>query len=237
MGKVALLYINLDRRPDRRKRLEASIPANEFDTIRLTAVDARDLSDKTASELVSKAEDACWRSHLVAYSYVVQHNLQYAVILEDDADFDARKFDQESLGVLFQFMAANNLQVFQLGYLQNQYSLRKIGPLLESVRDLLLGRYARSGSSKKLTKLAVLDSFRSGAHAYVVTLEGARVLQGLNQPTTFPADNFLGLLANSRNSKIRVARMHTSLVNQWSRRTLRVDDLDSDIAPKAQVLR
>jgi GR25 family glycosyltransferase involved in LPS biosynthesis len=226
---VSVLYVNLDRRTDRRERLESSIPSSEFAHHRIEAVDAKSPDFKPATNLVAGAEAACWMSHQKAYRYQVNSAIEYCLILEDDADFENRNFSSVQVREICAYMSRNNIKIFQLGYLSFQYRWWEPGRILESARGFLGGKHKTikmpSGSKLRI----VQDSFRSGTHAYLVTIDAARQLSALNNPAVFPADDFLSAVANYSKPDLLFARSRSSLLNQQSRKSLGRQELDSDI--------
>lgn len=230
-SRISILFINLERRNDRRLRLEASIPSATFKTHRIDAIDARSTDFELSTNLLNDAETACWKSHQKAYRFQFEANIEYALVLEDDADFEHRQFTPELLAVVCEFMATNDIKVFQLGYLTHQYRWWEPSRIIESVRAIVQSKNntlkMTNGSQLRFVK----DSFRSGAHAYLIHIDAAEQLVKLNDPAVFPADDFLSLLAARSVPHLAFARSRASLIQQRSRRNLKLRDLDSDIEP------
>lgn len=227
--QVSVLYINLQRRVDRRRRLEASIPPTEFEIHRIDAIDAKSTDFLTSANLVSRAETACWKSHQRAYAYQVELKIEYVLVLEDDADFEHRNFTPELLKDICKYMSAHDVKVFQLGYLSHQYRWWEISRIIENVRAIVNRKNTTLSTPNRSALRLVKDSFRSGAHAYLIHIDAAKELLSLNEPTVFPADDFLSLLATRSTPKMAFMRSRKSLIQQWSRRNQGALALDSDI--------
>lgn len=227
---LLVLYINLDRRTDRRLRLEQGLKVAGLIGLRIGAVDAKSKSFTHSSALVTAAEQACWMSHQEAIAEITRSECKFGLILEDDVDLVASCIDEKLVTQILEFMTSENIDLFQLGYLHKQYAWWKIGPFFENLREIASQKRRRVTLPSGMKLRVVYSSFRSGAHAYLLTREGARKLLGHNLPPSFSADNFLGHVANRSLPHFRTARTRKSLVGQWARSTLRKNDLDSDIA-------
>lgn len=212
-------------------RIKACFPAAGLKLVRVDAVDAASPNFTPKSQFLSPPEEACWQSHQFAMQTQVTQSLEFALLLEDDADLADSKIEGNFLRRICQEMRTQGIHILQLGHLHKQYKWWYPGPFLEIIRDILGRKNSTLTLDNGLKVKIVRDSFRSGAHAYIVTIEAASELRKLNLPVVFSADDFLGLIAKSTKSPFRVARVRTSLINQWARRTLNVADLDSDIAP------
>lgn len=82
-ARVERFYINLDRRPDRRERIENELRAAGLSAARISAVDGRSLPERPGSPL-SRGERAVWESHLRALR-ASEDPAAFVHILEDDA--------------------------------------------------------------------------------------------------------------------------------------------------------
>jgi GR25 family glycosyltransferase involved in LPS biosynthesis len=232
--RFPILVINLDRRQDRMSRIERSVDTDIFNLTRVQAIDAQSTNFKRLSGFLSGPEEACWKSHQSAMNLQVHEGLKFALILEDDADFENRKFDSMLLRRICEHMSEMGIHVFQLGYLHNQYKWWRLGPLIENLKSLIFKKQMAFKISNNRKLYVVRDSFRSGAHAYLISLEAAALLSKVNQPPAFTTDDFLGLVARSSRAGLEVYRSRQSLIDQWARKTLKVSDLDSDIADKPE---
>ena len=94
-----ILVINLDRSPDRLTAITAQLDALGLSFERVAALDGRTLSDelieevspqhivsKTYHRALGKAEIACSLSHRKAWQTIIDDDLDFAIILEDDVE-------------------------------------------------------------------------------------------------------------------------------------------------------
>jgi GR25 family glycosyltransferase involved in LPS biosynthesis len=102
-----ILYINLDRRPERRQNIEHELSRLGLCGTRIRAVDGSTMSDeqvdywmqKTNFNTMSRNPDkvmgkvGCMLSHLKALKYAIDNNFDNVLILEDDAKFIIKDSD------------------------------------------------------------------------------------------------------------------------------------------------
>ena len=101
-SKYKIFVINLDRSPDRMAYMEKQLTALNLSFERINAVDGNKSSDDFLNKFYSKrlnrekyfaplkkAEIGCYISHLIACEKVIQENLDYGIILEDDLILDS----------------------------------------------------------------------------------------------------------------------------------------------------
>lgn len=88
-ARAAILYINRDRDEARRVALEQNLASAKLDAIRIKAVEGRDLPKEIAHlfppSALKHGEVGCYGSHLMAWRHIVENDLPYALVLEDDA--------------------------------------------------------------------------------------------------------------------------------------------------------
>lgn len=96
-----ILYINLDRRPDRRASVEAELARLGLRGTRISAVDGKTFTQDEIDYWMSKknfntmtrnpdkvcAKVGCYLSHVKALKYALEHRLSPLLILEDDVKF------------------------------------------------------------------------------------------------------------------------------------------------------
>lgn len=95
---IPAFYINLDRDVSRRARLEAELTNCRLSAERIPAVDGRAVPDWLQSfydDRMEPGEVGCSASHLTIYRIIVERNLPFALILEDDA-----RIETDSLGAI-----------------------------------------------------------------------------------------------------------------------------------------
>jgi glycosyl transferase family 25 len=94
--KIQHYYINLDRSPDRRQRLEEQLIAYNLLAQRIPGIEGAKLGDKVEGidpalyqrchgRMIRPGEIGCYLSHLKALKTFLETDLPHAVIFEDDA--------------------------------------------------------------------------------------------------------------------------------------------------------
>jgi len=87
-ARIPAFYINLDRDRSRRARLEEELSKSKISAERIPAVAGRAVPDWLQSfydDRMGPGEIGCSASHLTICRIVVERNLSFALILEDDA--------------------------------------------------------------------------------------------------------------------------------------------------------
>lgn len=130
-----VIYINLDKRDDRRRHMESLLKEHNLNqkAMRLSGVDGRKLNiNKISSDLVTNSGkyDAvhgtkvyvpltmggigCALSHRKAYEMIINNKMDRALILEDDVYFD-KKFG-EKLKTLMGNLPTTDFDILFIGY-------------------------------------------------------------------------------------------------------------------------
>ena len=98
MLKHHCFVINLERSPLRYQRIKSQLEAQKIDFSRLAAVDGAQLSSERIDNLyqytdpnayykqLNKGEVGCYLSHVNAWHAIVEKNLDFAIVLEDDVN-------------------------------------------------------------------------------------------------------------------------------------------------------
>ena len=99
MSNYKVLVINLDRSPDRLAGMKAQLDARGIEFERIEAVDGKNLGDddvervaperivsKTYHRELSRGEVACSMSHRKAWQKIVDDDLDFGIVLEDDVE-------------------------------------------------------------------------------------------------------------------------------------------------------
>jgi len=82
--------ISLESNPDRWKRMEKRLELSGLEATKWPGVSSpEELTDNFFSSL-NMGQKGCSQSHLNIYKYILEHDLEYALILEDDACFDKK---------------------------------------------------------------------------------------------------------------------------------------------------
>jgi GR25 family glycosyltransferase involved in LPS biosynthesis len=224
-SEILIQVINLARRPDRLAKVSSSLKRAGLTAETLIAVDGQ--LEQSQSEFLSKGEIAVWKSQINAMRRLVSINAQYSLILEDDATLGS-EVNEKFLIEIKDLMERNQLDLLQIGYIENFYSPSLRSGLLEFLIALFRNRGTKDSSGLRF----VNGDFRAGAHAYIVN---ARLAQAIStfvpEPPLIPWDGYLESLARGQVGRgdIRIARLVKSVVSQASRvpESLKVD---SDIA-------
>lgn len=86
---IPTFFINLDRDIDRRASIEASCKAAGLEAERIPAILGRDLPDWATQFFppspLTAAEVGCYASHIKTWRTILDRQLPYALVLEDDA--------------------------------------------------------------------------------------------------------------------------------------------------------
>ncbi len=96
MGAIPCFYINLDRSTERMENFEAECERVGIKPIRIRATDNREITEEQKQCLfglerrkmsIGLGETACFLSHRNLWQHIVDENLDWAYITEDDAHF------------------------------------------------------------------------------------------------------------------------------------------------------
>ena len=104
---MKIFLINLDRRPDRLQFVASQLNNLQLDFERISAIDGEKINIETLndikinnnrhyierSRLLSMGEIGCALSHRLIWKRMLEQNLDYALILEDDVTIDAKLLD------------------------------------------------------------------------------------------------------------------------------------------------
>jgi GR25 family glycosyltransferase involved in LPS biosynthesis len=124
-GIDVIYWINLDRSPDRRKRMEKMFKNPVFKgkrIIRISAVDGKAANiDQVLNanfvgmqpEKFSKVEYACLLSHLNTIKQFSESNDQVALIMEDDTTLEYKKYWKKSIKEIME-KSPNDWEILQL---------------------------------------------------------------------------------------------------------------------------
>lgn len=181
---VRTYYINLDRRPDRRDRMDALAKARGLDVTRIAAVDAaaadfstlaQDMMRKGPTGEMSDGTLACTLSHFKTWKTFVDDPSagDHAVVLEDDVVLAPSTHQ-----VLADLSAAHLAG----------YGLVKLELFDTMTKGAFVGRTVPLSDG-----FALRDSFQilAGAAAYVITRDLARRLLDYRSAIRVPIDHFL----------------------------------------------
>lgn len=216
--QVPIYYINLQSRPDRRKRMEEVFSQRGLRAERIEAVtpatlppDCRaafETADRTAR--LEDAEMACLASHRAAMQAIIASGAPAGVVLEDDVRI-ARDF-----GRMVAILAARaDFDIARLETFQERYRMA------EPAQPL--------GDGFTIYGMAEFDG---GAGGYMVTREGAEryLAQGIDP--TVPADDWLFNMHCAKPRGLRGYQLVPAVVIQfWHRSPDGPMTMDTDLQP------
>ena len=216
--KIGLFLINLD---DRRDRLDSSTKQMEELRLQFTRVSAVSAKSVEASVFLTAPVLACWKSHLKAYSMLIDSDFEYALILEDDFLINnPKKFVR-----LLESIDLEKCDLLQLGFLLPGFfiRIRWIFEELEKLIFSLLGFVSKTVGIRSVSQRLRVNEARSasirftqssflpGTHAYLINREMASILISVDSPQ-LSADEFFISLSKMRS--YRISRIWRSLVKQ-----------------------
>jgi GR25 family glycosyltransferase involved in LPS biosynthesis len=224
-SRLLIQVINLARRTDRLSKIGAELQRAGLSFEVQRAVDGQ--LNTIGSEFLSNGEIGCWKSHVNSMRKQVEDQYSFSLILEDDATISP-KVDEHFLTTMMDLMERNKLDMLQIGFIEQFYSVSLRPGILEFLIALLKGRGVRDSSGFRF----VPGEFRAGAHAYIVGNRLAKAIsETVPEPPLIPWDGFLESLASGQVGRgdIKIARLVKSLVAQSSR-AHEGSRIDSDIA-------
>lgn len=135
---IPIFYINLDKRPDRNVQMTEQLSVLGLSAERISAINGSDLSEQEKSFVnnenfllntkrhVSHGEIGCAMSHRLIWQKMLDNNLDYALILEDDV-----VINPQILAIL------NNPQFYQQFDFLNLSSNFPYNPKIDALKSLL----------------------------------------------------------------------------------------------------
>lgn len=205
-NKVNIYVINLKRRPDRLAQM-----VEDYGPIfhRIEAVDGSDTELGLASEnFCTPSESACWISHQKVWERIISDQVDFGLVLEDDALINPSFVISEVLSLSASFMKTNDIDLLQLGFFQD----------LGRKKSLLIKLGILKSQQVPIDFLSNVhpDQHGIGTHAYVISRKGAEKLIRINRPVFLAADAALMYIAQGqkRSQKIRIWQIQTSIFSQ-----------------------
>jgi GR25 family glycosyltransferase involved in LPS biosynthesis len=218
--------INLARRPDRRETIAKELKLAGISPLFVDAIDGLGHHVEATPGLLP-SEIGVWQSHVKAMKNLLSTGSAHSLVLEDDATL-GKSFDPSTLGAAHQLMRTYDIDILQIGYIEHLYRLYRLRGLLDLFIALKENRFI---SDKRSGLTLVRDEFRAGAHAYLISRRGAKIIsQNLPTPPLMAFDTFLEQLAKTSRypEGIRIARFFKSLIDQRSRLSSK-STIDSDV--------
>jgi glycosyl transferase family 25 len=180
----ATFVINMERDQNRREAMRARLDAINLPFEFFSAVDGRTLSINDCAHYdgakrrrffgrdMTPGEVGCLLSHRGIYERMIRDNLKHALILEDDVMFEA-DFPDVLRALLKSPIKWNMIRFLGCEKIYN-LGQRKIVPLTENYW------------------LARIPGTHGGAHAYLLTLDTARILMAHSARSWLPIDTLHG---------------------------------------------
>ncbi|KAM3414604.1 hypothetical protein BST61_g9763 [Cercospora zeina] len=94
LGFEKIIVLNLPQRHDKRDEMSLSASVSRIDFEWMDGVDGASMSAKSKPSMMNDELSGdnntlgCWRAHMNALQHVVKENIETALIMEDDADWD-----------------------------------------------------------------------------------------------------------------------------------------------------
>ena len=215
---MKVLVINLARRADRWQRMTQRWQYIGLRLDRLEAMDGRCLGEAQRIEAIPDPVVACNLSHRMAWE-VIAAGRDAVLVLEDDSVPDSSVKWPEFLEQAPDLLDRYGLGLLQIGFICGSRLQESL------VRSRAIARRRHSTETIATWKriapypAIVQHSFRSGAHAYLLTPECAEQLLNIGAPAYLPTDNALGSIAEATQlwSKIPIGRLDKGIVTQESK--------------------
>lgn len=178
-----VLVINLDKDTERWEKCQKELEKAELQAIRIPGIYGPDMSDTeykknttcTCYYFCTRKEVGCWLSHRKCWQYIVDNNIESALILEDDCIFDQdfqKKLKQYSKDI------PENWDMILLGMLL-ECTKQTCGPLSKfanQARKILTGQ---RDENKYISENVYKPNSFQGAHGYIVSRKCAEKLLSL----------------------------------------------------------
>jgi GR25 family glycosyltransferase involved in LPS biosynthesis len=201
-SEILIQVINLERRPDRLARISAELQKAGLSFETQVAVDGQ--LEPHEPKFISKGAIGCWKSHVNSMRRIVEANVPFGLVLEDDATLSPVVNDK-FLSEMIDLMNRNQLDILQLGFLNLGNTIDIRSGLLEGLIAFLKKRGTKDSSGLRF----ILGDFKKSTLAYIVN---ARLAEALIE--TFPGPplldwgDYLGILAKGQMHRgIRIARL------------------------------
>lgn len=206
-NKLHIFVVNLKRRPDRKQLIESRLSDLGIQNYEIIeAVDGYELPEDLSGvydeqlsrhvhRLLKRTEVACALSHINIAKKMIEDNIDYAVILEDDAELTVnfknfvRDFNLEPNRFDFLILGSFSSNQFFNGKLKTKEAPYK---LIEKESITYLDKVEFNIGNVTIHKTYYpsqkLD-YVHGTHAYMLSNEGAKKLVRINYPVKVEADN------------------------------------------------
>lgn len=187
--------VNLECDSEKRAHIESECRKQEIDFELIKAVDGRLLTDAELAVKVfrhdlnylTKGEIGCALSHQDIYEKIISQNLDYALILEDDA------------------LLSDELKSFMPDFMRKIDKSSNKVYLLQKANTVFLNRELKINA-----KFSFYEAYNAKCtHGYIITNQAARTLRKINTPLIREADHWLSFY---QLSYIKVCALNHDLV-------------------------
>lgn len=163
---IPIFWINLERSERRRSIMQTELDRYNLNHTRIEAVDGNNIDleeynkNYTINEKMNKYEIACALSHMKVIKHCYDQGLEYALILEDDANFDYFPYKTDTLLELLEELKTIDGECLQLANI----IARKMFPVLNFNKNKFIKNIGSCAVSYLLTKQGmkkVIDNFEN----------------------------------------------------------------------------
>jgi len=187
---VKAFVVNLDRRPDRLAKITRALDSIDLEFQRVSAVDGRELHLKEhirpwmawlyeGFSYPLTGAIGCYLSHLKIWQYIINEDIDQAMVLEDDVlphkwDKDILRINLGSLGI----------DLLRIGVGEQRY---------QRMKDMIATNVSRSETimvcSRHIVSSTIKGAPRAVSGAYIITNKGAAICSRMGK-YWFPVDNY-----------------------------------------------
>ena len=200
IGDIPIYYINLDRSTGRKKTIESFFKNNNITNYkRVEAIDGNNLSKEILSNKYNLDKNpklnlydyACALSHLKAIEQVLIDNHDYALIIEDDCNFEYLKYQKEP--ILNIIDKIKNYEIIKLSSIDHfdRKSLKN--------EDALKWKVEKKYYYKDLENKIILKNNSNGLQGYIVNKTTCKKIVD---------NNFKNFLGTSEDSIFKIVNPH-----------------------------
>lgn len=193
-----ILVINLDRDKGRLENVRKQL--TKF--TRIDAVDSKKVGGDCSSWLLkwfgTKSMAGIMLSHMKCWKYIVENNLEYALILEDDFKLAVDEEELVNYSKMVTSTAPESWDVILLGYFLGDFNGNDIfTKLVMRLRNI-------QGDQKDVNRYLFKPSTWGGAHGYLLSRHGAETLLKTFPKATYHVDfemarlDFLNVYASKK---------------------------------------
>jgi len=215
--KVIIYYINLESRMDKNEHAVNLLSTQSIPYIRIPATSYTDVASSAGDYLYKKITTAVKTSHIRACEAFLAGNYEFALILEDDFNFNVNIF-RTSIERHINLMTRCEINYLQLGYLGFGDARQKMSKLKKFLFGVFEFSYSVSSLIQNPFSPVVFNSIRWGAQAYLVDRLGATVVvETVDKFNKDPIDLVYRKMARikpSTSGSMRMARLKKNMIKQ-----------------------